>query len=110
MITEPLRDAVAFVVHPELAMTAAGNNYDARAGGFFLCREINRQAGMMDAGHNVIALRRDANCFWGCLALGTRSAVWPKLDYLGLGGPAVWNQCPDEHCNNCQLDFRQVSS
>ena len=87
MIAEPLRDAVAFVVHPELAMTPARNNDDARAGGFFFWRKINRQAGMMNAGHNVVALWRDANCLWGCLALGTRSAVWPKLDYLGLGGP-----------------------
>src|SRR6266851_1929954 len=56
VVAQPFRDVVAFVVHPEFAMSAARRDNNRRSGGFVFGRKIRRNRRMVDAGYDVLAI------------------------------------------------------
>ena len=78
VFAEPLRDGVAFMIHPQFHMTAARRDHYSSAGCGFLRRQIHGDRRLVHTGNNVLAIRSEPNFFRRGLAFGTGRAIRPQ--------------------------------
>src|SRR4029453_1041502 len=91
------RDVIAFVVHPQGAMSAAGRDHHGRTCRLVLWWQVERDGGLVHAGDDMLALRlRDADRLRGGLSFRSRRAIGPEKDYLRVGGSRDTNRKQSE--------------
>jgi len=84
VIAQPLCDIVALVIHPQLAVPAAGCDDYRGAGSGFPGWQVRRTGRAMDVGHDVVTARAHPHSFVSGFPLGARRAIRPEGNRLGL--------------------------